>query len=792
MDANDTRYHLLLGQADWHRCDADASQAVNWSLVQRRSDDQVLAGRGGRPPAGTSWDAAYSELTLEKRLFQFVAAPRDIKASLSDRRAAAQDRYGNWYFLDRTHGEVRVRSAGSEGVTKFWNADDGVWTPAASDRGDFTAKEELPPPQQLSLAGVAVTTEHYLAVGSVEPPGLLLFDLHAGAAPHFLTWPPGVPFVPFDMAAMPDGGLAVLDRLNKRYWLLDRQFAVVNLDQEVLMLREETTDAFQPRDGDVERRTPARTFPKGIRGDASAPLDALDPIAIEAVNDGTVLILDLNPGGDAALVHRYRLGQRLAAPASSQGNPASPLRVKAHDFAFVPAHADVDSPSAVVPDRLYIISEEGNQAFVYDVDLPDDGLGIELRNDYLPVRLFGRRGITASGGRAWYDFGEDATVRWLPLVEQSRPRYVEEAILFTPVFDGRDPNCTWHRLMLDACIPPDAAIGVCSRAAENRVELLAAPWSPEPQPYLRGEGSELPFVAREVAPTALGAGTWELLLQAARGRYLQLMLVLRGDGRTTPRLRALRAYYPRFSYLTNYLPAAYREDRASASFLDRFLANFEGLFTTLEDRIAAAQVLFDFRSAPADALEWLGGWLGVAFDSAWEEDRRRLFIKHAMTFFQYRGTMFGLKMALRLALDACVDDSIFDPIAARGRGRARTDTVRLTERGGHAFTVQLPATAGENAHQEAVQRRLALAERVIRLQKPAHTVFDMIFYWAMFRVGEARLGEDSLLAQAARAQLLPPMVLGASYLMESTLEPSHPQNIKEPRFVVGRDTAASA
>src|SRR5205085_8623110 len=125
------------------------------------------------------------------------------------------------------------------------------------------------------------------------------------------------------------------------------------------------------------------------------------------------------------------------------------------------------------------------------------------------------------------------------------------------VLDSREPDCVWHRLMIDGCVPPEATVDVWSRTGEDEADVHTASWRPEPALVRRGDGSELPFLAQ---PPSEAYGTWELLLQEARGRRLQLRLRLAGDGRSSPRLRALRVYYPRFSYLERYLPKAYRRD----------------------------------------------------------------------------------------------------------------------------------------------------------------------------------------------------------------------------------------
>jgi phage tail-like protein len=542
------------------------------------------------------------------------------------------------------------------------------------------------------------------------------------------------------------------------------------------------------------------------------------------------------------------------------------------------------------------------------------------------MRLFGGKGLIAGNEDAFYDVGDG----WVPLAPQRRPRYAPLGTLQTPVFDGREPGCVWHRLMLDGCVPPDASLRVRSRAADEESQLAMSRWQREPDPYLRRDGSEFPLTR---PPRDARDGTWELLFQRARGRYLQVELTLSGNERATPRIRALRAYYPRFSYLQRYLPAVYREDEASASFLDRFLANLEGFNTTIEDRMAAAHALLDVRSAPAGALDWLASWFGVALDPAWNEAKRRLFIRHAPDFFRQRGTAQGVQNAIRLAIDDCVDSSVFSaaprrirsrdqvrivenyrtrrlspleagdatedpgpreiPAAARWRpteGRTRLskryrdylaargltvpaatefpvrdpqdgDTARLwrafsrevlgfvpsatvsdlaawqaflarryraartlqpvygasaagaitlpdrlppdgrllrdwfdfestvmaVRRSAHRFSVLLPLPRSRDNTEEFRRTRLDLVRRVVDLEKPAHTVFDVKFYWALFRLGAARLGDDTLVYRGGRDRdLLPPLRLGEAYLAESHLEPGHPQNVDQ-RFIVGRD-----
>jgi phage tail-like protein len=938
VDANGTRFHLLLGRTDWGAC----------------HDKQRLLGErwSASPPYDVTalhWDAERSEVTLRPEILQFAGASSERPLEPEDRRGAGVDRYGNWYWIGTSGTEIRVNSSGTGVTTVFFPAEKAA---PPLQAGEFGAATPPPPSPPCHFGGLAVTEDHYLVVGTLAPKGLLIFDLFAGGLPRRLLWPEAVPFTPFDMAAAKGGGVFILDRENRRYWVLDRHFGVVRADSD-LLLEGDAPDDFQPTHGDRPHRSPVRSFPSGIVLDASSPLSGIDPVAIEALPDGTVLILDrVEP---FSLVHRYRLGRPLGQPVSLEamapfitGGGAS-FRLVGHDFAFVPAHKDEDGRA--VRDVLYVASAGGNQSFAFLIsqrEQPDGALTLDPLLHYLPMRLFGGKALVNGDGRPYYDFGDG----FIPLIEQLRRRYVHAASIYTnrpapsapsgavirAPFDGREPDCVWHRLFLEGCIPRECAVEVWSRAANEKEELSTTPWFREPRLHLRADGSELPFVR---VPTGEDEGVFELLFQRARGRYLELRLELFGNGGKTPRLRALRVYYPRFSYLERYLPAAYRDDEASASFLDRFLANLEGIFTPIEDRVAAAQILFDVRSAPPEALEWLASWFGAALDPAWDESRRRLFIRHAMDFYGYRGTIRGLIMALELAISDCPSDSLFDfdarPAArsAAASYRKRPASIRIVEafrtrrtpgvifgdptgatgirevsvgarwtpeaprelllsawadavgalgeaapvgafplrappgaaepiwrelckkmlgfvpaatdddrpawaaflarryrtinalraaygstdvdfssvaipqqlpnayaalvdwyqfegvvlsirRAAHRFTVLLPVPPGAQGEAALYKMRQDLAHRIVELQKPANTVFDVKFYWAMFRLGEARLGTDTLIDRGSRSpELMRPMVLGEGPLAETYL-PLTPAQASADRRILGK------
>jgi phage tail-like protein len=637
VDVNGTRFHLVLGRQGWLG--------------------------DGPAPDGLAWHAADHTLRLAEVPFVFPERTGNRRLGPSDRRGADRDRYGNWYWIGPDRRDVRFQAAGTRGSTRFWpQAQPCLPDGATGDFGDVA-----PPPAAAAqrFAGLAVTSDHHLVVGVPDLPGVLVFDLSAGGPPTPVPWP--VALSPVDMAAAPDGGVWILDDQPgpggwPRYWCLDRHLRIGNLAGALPDPPE--PPEFQP----VGPADPGRPRPPAPVA-SPATVAAAWAVAIEALPDGSVLVLDRGRGGPARVLHL--LGERELGRL-----PLAPLAGPV-DFAYTP------DPGRSPAGTLYVAEDQGDQAFAYR--LAADASALTPLPRYLPMRLFSGKALVASGGQVFCDLEE----RWLALADRRSPRYRNGATIDLGPLDATEPGAVWHRLTIDGRIPPGTSVRVWSRVADEREALAHAPWREEPAPYLRGLDSELPY-HRFGAAGGAGAGTWELLLQRAVGRQLQLRLTIAGDGRHTPRLWALRAHRPRFSYLQQYLPDLYQEDLDAADFLDRYLANVEGLFTVLEGRIEGAQVLFGVTSLDARYLGWLGGWLGAAVDPAWDEARVRLLLQHAVELFGRRGTVRGLVEAIRLATDPCPDSSIFDGGRLPAFGVRVVESFRTRPAPGAAFAGTAP------------------------------------------------------------------------------------------------------
>lgn len=240
--------------------------------------------------------------------------------------------------------------------------------------------------------------------------------------------------------------------------------------------------------------------------------------------------------------------------------------------------------------------------------------------------------------------------------------------------------------------------------------------------------------------------------------------------------------------------AVFQPQSSPADFTARMLANFEGVLTQIEDRVANAHLLSDPQGVPGESLEWLAGWIGVAFDPALPDVRRRDWLRAAPDLARWHGTRNGLRLALDVATDGGVrggeiivvenfrlrrilatllgvdlseDDDPLLPGLIQSGNSIVGDTLFV----GDAPRAELMAlfnadasTAAENAaalsfdeqlayrvtvlvHREVEPQDFALIRRIVQLEAPAHVEVSVSAASWPLLVGIASLvGVDTYLA----------------------------------------------
>ncbi|MEX0789176.1 MAG: phage tail protein [Actinomycetota bacterium] len=97
--------------------------------------------------------------------------------------------------------------------------------------------------------------------------------------------------------------------------------------------------------------------------------------------------------------------------------------------------------------------------------------------------------------------------------------------------------------------------------------------------------------------------------------------------------------------LGHLLPGIYFED----GFIQRFTQGLDSVFSSLLSTLDNLESYFDPDLSPADFIDWLSGWVGLAGEPADTVEARREMIKRAVEIYRLRGTVQGLTEHIALA-----------------------------------------------------------------------------------------------------------------------------------------------
>ncbi|KGQ19371.1 Phage tail protein [Lysobacter dokdonensis DS-58] len=349
------------------------------------------------------------------------------------------------------------------------------------------------------------------------------------------------------------------------------------------------------------------------------------------------------------------------------------------------------------------------------------------------------------------------------------PSHVREGTWISAWLDSDLYNCVWDVIELSvARLPQGARIRMRTRTSNTRGE--AEDGATAIDPTLAGSWRDAPMLAAPAQPDPTAPATFShrVLVPSPPGQYLQLQIVLEGDGASTPLVRHARLRFPRDSLL-RYLPAIYSAPPAQQEFLDRFLSIAQTTWASIEREVDTFERFLDPDSVPDDALPYLAAWLDVRLEGTWTPAQNRRLLK-AMPALRARwGTLGGMRDWLRVYIGnlagipeadleamgvpgivegfverrrlrlngngatLCQSQALWSPAVERRMQIGvfdRLGDVELVSTGdperdvfqhfAHAFRVYVPSSMVRTPEQEAVLRR------AVEAQKPAHATYQLV------------------------------------------------------------------
>jgi phage tail-like protein len=185
--------------------------------------------------------------------------------------------------------------------------------------------------------------------------------------------------------------------------------------------------------------------------------------------------------------------------------------------------------------------------------------------------------------------------------------------------------------------------------------------------------------------------------------------------------------------LLSHLPAVFQGRKEEDVLLGDFLAPFEEVLFGPEGLHSTVGLLADYldaRKARIDFLPWLASWMGTTLYRQLHDDEQREFVANASDFYRYRGTRHNLQRLLELftGLAVHIDEPDFPMFQVGVHSSIGLDT--YIEGGPpHVFrvtvTISQKTDVNEGDSRNLRERIGKLARRVIDLEKPAHTTYEL-------------------------------------------------------------------
>lgn len=157
------------------------------------------------------------------------------------------------------------------------------------------------------------------------------------------------------------------------------------------------------------------------------------------------------------------------------------------------------------------------------------------------------------------------------------------------------------------------------------------------------------------------------------------------------------------------LPPVYYDD----SLAQRFTAGLDDVLAPVFSTLANLPAYVDPWVAPTDFVDWLAGWVGLALDQTWPDDRRRALIAQAADLYRLRGTARGVAahVAVYLQVEPEIEESgatAWSPVPGGAIPGSPTSSMKVRLRISDPGAVDI-----------------SRLEAVVRAAKPAHVTHEI-------------------------------------------------------------------